>query len=170
MGHEVSTSSSSSPLDNNNKSPITTEVTKHLNNFNLALLDDLSMPRAAASLFAIVKLAESHFKQIKKEQGNDIHALKYDLDGIRAIQYALIEMDRVFGIFYTVPDDNNTAKDDDDEDSSVPNEVIELVEQRMKAKEAKEWDLADTLRNQVLELRFAIKDVKEGDPLISRVE
>merc|ERR1712157_563747 len=61
--HEVSTSLSSSPLDNNNKSPITTEVTKHLNNFNLALLDDLSMPRAAASLFAIVKLAESHFKQ-----------------------------------------------------------------------------------------------------------
>merc|ERR1711862_388998 len=110
MGHEVSTSSSSSPLDNNNKSPITTEVTKHLNNFNLALLDDLSMPRAAASLFAIVKLAEMHFKEINKDD-----SLSYDMDGLHSVQHALLQMDKVFGIFYTVPNLNHDEDDNDDD-------------------------------------------------------
>jgi len=142
------------------------QVRKHLHNFDLAFLDDLSMPRAAASLFATVKLAETHFKQVAKD------GISHDIDGLHAIQYALNTMDKVFGLFYTLPhdDDDLSSSSSSDEDLLVvPSEVIELVNQRNEAKKAKEWELADSLRNQVTELGFSIKDVKGGEPLVTRI-
>ena len=153
--------------ESSQKSDITKQVQKHLNNYNLALLDDLSMPRAAASLFAIVKLAEMHFKEINKDD-----SLSYDMDGLHSVQHALIQMDKVFGIFYTVPNLNHDEDDNDDDslEGIVPEDVMELVTQRIEAKKEKEWELADNLRNQVIELGFSIKDVKEGVPLVTRLD
>ena len=54
--------------------------------------------------------------------------------------------------------------------ATVPTEVMELVSQRTAAKEAKDWELADSLRARITELGFAIKDVKGGEPIVSRVE
>lgn len=48
---------------------------------------------------------------------------------------------------------------------------MDLVSQRAAAKEAKDWELADSLRRRITELGFAVKDVKGGgEPLVSRVE
>ena len=41
-------------------------VPSQIQNFEAALKDDLSMPRAAASLFALVKAAEGEFKRVDK--------------------------------------------------------------------------------------------------------
>jgi cysteinyl-tRNA synthetase len=51
--------------------------------------------------------------------------------------------------------------------SIVPKDVEELVQQRINAKENKDWALADMLRSQVSELGYTIKDVKNGQPIIS---
>jgi cysteinyl-tRNA synthetase len=162
--------------NNNENSPIVqTIVPKALKDFENALLDDLSMPRASASLFSLVKAAENEFKRLLKE-GPDT---KLDTMGLQCIGNAIRQMDRVLGIFYEVPmtveekkaADIAAGENGSDHDSSIiPDEVMQLVVQRTEAKESKDWELADSLRRRVTELGFEIKDVKGGDPVVTRVE
>ena len=51
----------------------------------------------------------------------------------------------------------------------IPENVLELVKSRSAAKDAKDWELADSLRSRITELGFVVKDVKGGDPIISRL-
>lgn len=138
-----------------------TVVPAQIANFEAALKDDLSMPRAAACLFALVKAAEGEFKRVDKQGG------ELDLVGLQAIHDAMNQMDQVFGIFYKVP---NTEEEDEEVVLLVPDEVMELVGQRSAAKEAKDWELADSLRARITELGFAVKDVKGGEPIVSPIE
>jgi cysteinyl-tRNA synthetase len=143
---------------------VTTDVPKALENFEAAILDDLSMPRAAASLFGLVKSAENEFKRVAKDSSELL-----DLAGLQAIGKAMEQMDKVFGVFYQVPMSEEEEAEAEQKDV-VPNEVLELVTQRTEAKEAKDWDLADSLRSRITELGFKVKDVKGGDPIVSRLE
>lgn len=146
-------------LNDRMESPLYSEVEKHLQNFELALLDDLSMPRAAASLFGVVKVAE---RELKKEDNLDV-------TGLVLVKRAIKQMDKVFGIFYEVPmsaEENEIEKSD----VGVPDDVMKLVKARADAKEKKEWDLADDLRTRITELGFAVKDVKGGTPEITRIQ
>lgn len=164
---------------NDGNSDIATVVKKELTNFESALTDDLSMPRAAASLFGVVKAAENEFKRVKKavkKKGDDetnTPSSTLDLVGLRAARDALEQMDQVFGIFYEVPKPEGEKGGDEEEESVdgiIPDEVMELVTRRSAAKEAKDWHLADSLRARIQELGFAVKDVKGGEPLVSRLE
>jgi cysteinyl-tRNA synthetase len=137
-----------------------TLVPTQMKNFELALLDDLSMPRAAASLFALIKAAEAEFK-------NDSD--KLDIVGLHAINEAMTEMDKVFGVFYQVPLSDEEEQEQKDA-LIVPEDVLDLVGQRTVAKDAKDWDLADSLRQRITELGFKVKDVKDGEPIVSRLE
>jgi cysteinyl-tRNA synthetase len=144
-------------------------VPKAMENFKAAIQDDLSMPRAAASLFALVKAAEGEFKRIAKQEDG---AIPLDLTGLKAILEAMQDMDRIFGIFYRVPGGEDEEQEGADGDSSleVPTEVMDLVSQRSAAKDSKDWGLADSLRKQITELGYAVKDVKDGEPIVSRAE
>ncbi|MHA1541080.1 MAG: cysteine--tRNA ligase [Alphaproteobacteria bacterium] len=44
----------------------------------------------------------------------------------------------------------------------IPNEVQELAEKRLLAKKNKNWELADTIRNEIEELGFCIEDTSNG--------
>jgi cysteinyl-tRNA synthetase len=154
--------------DNNGESYDSTlakeHVPKAMENFEAALKDDLSMPRASASLFNLVKEAEKEFKKIAKDSSASL-----DLPGLKAVLEAMDQMDKVFGIFYEVPmTEEEQAKEE--ESDTIPEEVMDLVAQRTEAKEGKDWDLADSLRARILEFGFTVKDVKGGDPLVSRME
>ena len=151
-------------------------VEKELENFEAALVDDLSMPRAAAALFGVVKAAEKELKRMNKAEKDEEEAEPpLDLAGLRAVKNAMDEMDRVFGVFYTVPKPKkqdgsvDESADDDDDDVPIPDAVMALVSERSAAKEAKEWDRADSLRSEIKELGYSVKDVKGGEPLVSRV-
>lgn len=157
---------------------IMTTVTKELANFETAIADDLSMPRASASLFSIVKAAEKEFKRVAKaakDLDGDESAVNppLDLAGIASVQQALDKMDQVFGIYYDVPKENGAGESDEEDTdeggASVPEDVIELVVQRTAAKDSKDWGLADSLRAQITALGFAVKDVKGGDPIVSKL-
>mmetsp|Transcript_20148 Transcript_20148/g.45654 ORF Transcript_20148/g.45654 Transcript_20148/m.45654 type:complete len:591 (-) Transcript_20148:772-2544(-) len=142
-------------------------VGKALENFEKAVADDLSMPRAAASLFEVIKLAEGEFKRVKKEKGE---GEPLDMAGLRAVYDAMETMNQIFGIFYEVPVSEGAEEEEEaDEGGEVPEEVQELVISRTAAKTAKDWALADSYRDRLLELGFSVKDVKGGDPIISRV-
>ena len=80
-------------------------------------------------------------------------------------------MDQVFGIFYDVPaerGDSDGGVNANDDVLLVPGDVMSLVAQRSAAKDAKDWELADTLRSKIAALGFVVKDVKGGDPVVSR--
>mmetsp|Transcript_5601 Transcript_5601/g.8120 ORF Transcript_5601/g.8120 Transcript_5601/m.8120 type:complete len:533 (+) Transcript_5601:110-1708(+) len=146
---------------NSNDSEIATVlVPREIHNFETALLDDLSMPRAAASLFALIKAGE---KELKKGE-EDI-----DFAGIHAINEALTQMDKVFGIFYEVPLSEEEEADQADS-LIVPFEVTDLVHKRQEAKDAKNWEVADNIRHQITDLGFKVKDVKGGEPVITRLD
>lgn len=156
-GQEIREDESQSQLANE-------AIPKALQNFEAAITDDLSMPRAAASLFSIIKAAETEFKTKGKDSSH-----KLDLPGLKAAQNALLQMDRIFGIFYDVP----LTKEDQHEiqakeSNAIPPDVLELVSKRAVAKESKDWELADSFRARISELGFEVKDVKGGDPEISR--
>lgn len=133
-----------------------------LRNFEAALLDDLSMPRAAASLFSIIKGVERELKAYKKGSESSI-----DLVSLKLAQDAILQMDRIFGIFYKVPTtDQEESVAIGASNEAVPKLVRELVARRTEAKRVQDWELADRLRAQVSELGFTIKDVKGEDPVI----
>ena len=47
-------------------------------------------------------------------------------------------------------------------DSGIPAEVMDLVNQRVEAKKAKDFAKADALRDQVSEMGYQIKDTPQG--------
>jgi cysteinyl-tRNA synthetase len=46
--------------------------------------------------------------------------------------------------------------------NDIPQNIIELAEQRVKAKKNKDFATADNLRKQITELKYNIFDTKEG--------
>ena len=154
-------------------SNIATAVERELANFEVAIADDLSMPRASASLFSIVKLAENEFKRVAKFADDpDCSAMPpLDLVGLASVEQALEKMDKVFGIFYDVPEEKGDGGvSANGNELLVPDDVMYLVAQRSAAKDAKNWELADLIRSKISALGFEVKDVKGGDPIVSRNE
>jgi len=181
LNEALEDSDSDASKEDKKNNDIVETVNGQLNNFEMALADDLSMPRAAASLFGVVKAAETEFKRWKKVEkklkaGDEEHGASPPLDlvGLKAVTNAINRMDEVFGIFYQVPkvkQEDGTDDDDEDgaDDDTIPGEVMELVNSRAAAKDAKDWELADSLRSRITDLGFAVKDVKDGDAIVSRL-
>lgn len=149
-------------------------VPSAIKNFEAALRDDLNMPRASASMFDLVKAAENEFKRVNKKAntttGSEIIVDLLDVQGLKAILVAMAEMDTIFGIFYDVPAGEEEGRNNKGGKGNIPHEVMKLVEQRTMAKESKDWDLADSLRNHIVELGYTVKDVKDGEPIVSQLE
>ncbi|KAG7344930.1 cysteinyl-tRNA synthetase [Nitzschia inconspicua] len=181
MNDESVTNSSSSSIVQQGVVP------KAMEQFEMALLDDLSMPRASASLFSLIKAAEKELKRgtavASSSSSPTDNKVPLDLVGLLSIATALRRMDTVFGIFYNVPLTEEEEQqqqaaaaaaieqtDDASPIETVPEEVMVLVTQRTEAKQAKDWDLADSLRTRIAELGFVVKDVKGGDPVVTRSE
>ena len=54
------------------------------------------------------------------------------------------------------------VKEFSEEDPDVPEEVMELVEEREKLRAAKLWVEADIFRERILEKGFVVEDKKDG--------
>ena len=51
----------------------------------------------------------------------------------------------------------------------IPVDVISLIHEQQAAKESQNWDLADSIWQQITNLSFAVKDVKGGEPIVTRL-
>jgi cysteinyl-tRNA synthetase len=152
--------------------PSSVVVAKAMRQFEDAIRDDLAMPRASAALFALVKDAERIFKEAAAANGADVTSLAdADAATLRDINDAMNRMDMVFGIFYAPPsrsDDEASGDDEAESGTPIPEQVLVLVSERAQAKADKDWALADSLRTRIAELGYQVKDVKDGDPIVSR--
>ncbi|MEG2158964.1 MAG: cysteine--tRNA ligase, partial [Clostridia bacterium] len=107
-------------------------LSKYKEEFLSSFNDDLSVPTALGVLW----------KMIKEPKSVDIYNLA-------------VEMDSVFGL-------NLDKIAPPREDGEVPQEVITIVEERLLARQNKEWKKSDELRAQILALGYIVKDTAEG--------
>lgn len=105
---------------------------KHLDDFTLAVNDDLNIPRAFAALFELVREANA-----KGAAGT--------LDVFR-------KMDKVLGVIFF-----GKA-----EKAELPDDIKALLAERAEARKAKNWAESDRLRDEIAAKGWSVKDSKEG--------
>lgn len=68
-----------------------------------------------------------------------------------ALAKLLLKFDTVLGL-----------KIDENEEIELPDEVLKIVEQRKQARENKDWNKSDELRDKLISLGYTVKDTKDG--------
>ena len=108
------------------------EIEEYKTKFLEAINDDLNMPVAMSVIWDIVKNPN------KSKQLADL----------------LLDFDKVLGIKIDVPVERK--------EEEIPEDILELVEQRKNARQEKNWALSDELRNKINEKGYNVKDSKDG--------
>lgn len=111
-------------------------IEEYKEKFLEAINDDLNMPQAMSVVWEVVKNPNKSAKLAK----------------------LLKEFDSVLGLKIDEP--MQEAKNE------IPDEVLELVEQRKQARENKNWALSDSLRDKINEFGYQVKDSKDGMELV----
>ncbi|MEG1499515.1 MAG: DALR domain-containing protein [Clostridia bacterium] len=106
-------------------------LSNYLQEFEDAINDDLNLPLALGVLW----------KMTKEEKSRDVFL-------------AAVKMDEVFGLGFK--DLKEEAAEND-----FPKEVILLAEERLNARNAKDFAKSDCLREEIRQLGFEIKDSKD---------
>jgi len=106
-------------------------------NFIKSMDDDLNTADGIASIFDIVRYSNSNFNE--KTPG-------------RVIQYTydiILELSEVLGIL---------SKEDD----MLEDEILELIERRAEARTNKDYQLADSIRDDLYRRGIVLEDTKDG--------
>lgn len=139
-------------LDDVNNSGLESDKTSKWidDGFNRAMDDDFNTAKALADLFGIFKGIKA-----KLRQG--------DADAV-ADAKQVVKTYRLLGLFRQEPKAFIAyyEQKQKEKESSIPSEVVELVEQRRQAKLNKNWALADEIRAKISELGYVVKDTKDG--------
>ena len=107
--------------------------------FSNAMEDDLNTPKALGIIFSFIK------------EGNLIPKDQIGSSEDKEVDVFFNQLDDIFGIFsrtFFITD--------------IPVEIKKLVEERKKARESKNFELADKLRSQVREKDFILEDTSDG--------
>ena len=108
-------------------------INEYEEKFHKAINDDLNMPLAMSIVWEVVRYQKKASKLAK----------------------LLLKFDGVLGL--KIDEDDNNIKD-----LEVPEEILKLVEQRKVARENKNWEESDRLRDVINEKGYIIKDTKNG--------
>lgn len=71
----------------------------------------------------------------------------------RNLAELLLKFDTVLGL---------KLEEKNEEKKEIPGEILDLVKLRQEAKESRNWELADKIRDEIIQKGYAIKDTKEG--------
>ena len=75
----------------------------------------------------------------------------------KAVYDVAIQFDKALGLDLEIKEEIKEEIDD-----TIPQNVKDLAESRLKARQAKKWDESDRLRDKIKELGYIIKDSKDG--------
>ena len=111
-----------------------------------AMNDDFNTPKAFSYLFGI-------FKNMQKKIANNDESVVVDYNGVKQAY-------KLLGLFVNNPDEfiafaNNKVDD-------IPEEIVNMAEERWQAKKDRNFARADELRNELLAKGYEILDSKEG--------
>jgi cysteinyl-tRNA synthetase len=119
-------------------------VEQALAEFRAHLDDDLNTPRAIAAVFGLVNQAEKALNQGQLRRR-----------GAQLLLGFLDQVDQVLGIFYEVEGAPSRP-------TELPPELAGLLEERQRARRAKDWKKSDELRDQLAAAGVAVKDTRDG--------
>lgn len=102
------------------------------NKFHQAINDDLNMPVAMSIVWELIKYPNKSQKIAK----------------------LLLKFDTVLGLKIDKKINNN--------EEQLPQEILEMIEKRKKAREEKNWKLSDEIRDELKKLGYNVKDEKDG--------
>jgi cysteinyl-tRNA synthetase len=77
----------------------------------------------------------------------------------KAIEHTYVTLGNILGILYQKP-----------KKEKIPATVIELAEERLQARHAKDWGRADALREKIRALGFSVEDTKNGGYELKKIE
>jgi len=105
--------------------------------FLQALNDDLNVPKAMAVLW----------EATKSDLGGKLADLANDFDQVLALDLA-----------------SGKAKEDEEalDASRLPPDILGILEERKAARQAKDWEKSDRLREELRRRGYAVKDTKDG--------
>ncbi|MFH0924674.1 MAG: cysteine--tRNA ligase [bacterium] len=127
----------------------------YIRRFAEAMNDDINTPVAIALLFDIVKEINLQVDKIQREECSKT-ALEKTVN-------ALEELGEVLGLgFKNRRERDVLLKKKLKEKGSSPEDVERLVADRYKARKNKDWTLADTLRNQLVDIGIQLDDYPDG--------
>lgn len=131
-------------------------TSKAIEEFYAAMNDDLNTPRAAAAMFLVVNASE---KLLKAEGMGRVAA--------QGVLNCLNEMDKVFGVFYTpcIQSVGKNASDGEDVEQKVPGDLLDLLDERARARKNKNYGRADEIREEIAAAGFSILDTPLGAKL-----
>lgn len=129
---------------------------------------------------ALIKLKEAYVKHL---EGNDMVSDEIISDYENRFHEAInndLNMPLALSIVWEVAKNPNKSKklaelllkfdtvmglkldEQEKKDLDIPQEITELIEQRKKAKQDKNWELADKIRDEIIKKGYTIKDTKDG--------
>ncbi|MFZ2193499.1 MAG: cysteine--tRNA ligase [Candidatus Moraniibacteriota bacterium] len=119
-------------------------ISKYQEKFEEAMNDDLNTPIALSVLYELITESNSLIANDKLNKESTENILKF-----------WEKINKVFGLILKT-----------DEIKEIPKEVIVLSEDRKKARENKDFQLSDELRNKIENLGYFIEDLKDNNYLI----
>jgi cysteinyl-tRNA synthetase len=108
------------------------EIEKYEEDFHKAINDDLNMPLALSVVWDVIKNSK------KSKQFAEL----------------LLKFDSVLGL--------KIDKGIEEKNQEIPQEVLDLAEQRKIARENKDWAESDRIRDEITSMGYSIKDNKDG--------
>lgn len=121
--------------------------------FDSCMDDDFNTALAIGNLFG-------YFREIRAKQNSGDQSAAADIAQIRRT-YSLL------GLFRKEPGDFVDYYESRQKNTSeIPQEVIQIAEERWAARAAKEWAKSDELRTKLDDLGYTVKDSKDGYELI----
>ena len=103
--------------------------------FAASLFDDLNTPKALAVVWEALKLPPS-----------------------RVIYNLVLEFDQVLSLSLA----QKVLASEEKTQTQVPKEITDLAKRRVQAKQEKDWETADKIRNEIESLGYKIMDTKDG--------
>jgi len=70
----------------------------------------------------------------------------------------LLEFDKVLGLDLVNAEEHISKM----EEEEIPEEIKQLIEERKEARDNKDWEKSDKIRDIIIQKGYSIKDTKEG--------
>ncbi len=113
------------------------QVDRYVDDFINSMEDDINTADAIASLFELIKFANSNFNEKTSK-----FVIQYTYD-------KLVKLSKILGILYK-------------ENQILEEEIMELIEKRTQARKNKDYKLADEIREQLRQRGIILEDTPEG--------
>lgn len=126
-------------FDNNSTNNMDIDIDDFRNSVFSELANDLHTPKALAKIFSFINSHDANELSISTKQ---------------SLISFFKELNDIFEAWILTEKSEQAI--------SIPKEIIELAENRIQAKKDKNWKLADSLRNDIINAGFIIKDTKDS--------